>query len=325
MQPVASHSPRNPRISLPVPEHRNHRRRGSGQNRAGRLSANALDLARRSRARHGPFSDGKALARHRQQRNVIELEGDDVYSSIANTASEQVTSLVAGPGGKVFVATANPGKIFTLGPGSEPNGSFESDAFDAKIFSRWGRLTWWGDNGATQGKVEFYVRSGNTSTPEDNWSPWAGPYKNAAGEAVTCPLRAVRAVESRLPRYATRDCAQHFLGQPRLSAEKRRARGGRRRYRRAGRASRRISHAAGRCGQRHARPAEISALPRSESAPCKCRAPIIPVLCQRMSPLRRDSRRRATKACYGAPTTITTTISSSRSIFAANRKRNGAC
>jgi len=130
---------------------------------------------------------GKLLLGTGDNGTLIELEGDDVYSSIATTASEQVTSLVAGPAGKVFVATANPGKIFALGPGSEPNGSFESEAFDAKIFSRWGRLTWWGDNGATGGKVAFYVRSGNTSTPEDNWSPWSGPYKNASGESVTCP------------------------------------------------------------------------------------------------------------------------------------------
>jgi hypothetical protein len=130
---------------------------------------------------------GKLLLGTGNNGTLIELEGDDVYSSVANTASEQVTSLVAGPAGKVFVATANPGKIFSLGPGSEPNGTFESDAFDAKTFSRWGRLTWWGDNGAAQGKVAFYVRSGNTSTPEDNWSPWAGPYKNSTGEAVTCP------------------------------------------------------------------------------------------------------------------------------------------
>ena len=130
---------------------------------------------------------GKLLLGTGDNGTLIELEGDDVYSSVANTASEQVTSLIAGPAGKVFVATANPGKVFSLGPGSEPNGSFESEAFDARTFSRWGRLTWWGDNGAAQGKVAFYVRSGNTSTPEDNWSPWTGPYKDSAGEAVTCP------------------------------------------------------------------------------------------------------------------------------------------
>jgi hypothetical protein len=48
-------------------------------------------------------------------------------------------------------------------------------------------LTWWGENGATKGKVAFYARSGNTSNPEKNWSPWAGPYKNPAGETVSCP------------------------------------------------------------------------------------------------------------------------------------------
>ena len=135
----------------------------------------------------GLSTTGKLLLGTGDNGAVIELEGDDVYSSVATTASEQVTSLIAGPAGKVFVATANPGKIFTLGPGSEPNGSFESEPFDAKIFSRWGRLTWWGDNGVTDGKVALYVRSGNTSTPEDNWSPWAGPYKNASGEPVNCP------------------------------------------------------------------------------------------------------------------------------------------
>jgi hypothetical protein len=117
---------------------------------------------------------------------ILSLEGNDVYSSIAKTASAQVTSLISGRNGETFVATANPGKIFTLGPGYERSGSFESDTFDAKIFSHWGRLSWWGDS-AAQGKVEFYARSGNTSSPQKNWSAWAGPYKNPAGETVDCP------------------------------------------------------------------------------------------------------------------------------------------
>ena len=117
---------------------------------------------------------------------ILSLDGNNVFSSIAKTASAQVTSLIAGRDGKIFVATANPGKIFTLGPGYERGGSFESDTFDAKIFSHWGRLSWWGDN-AAQGKVEFYVRSGNTSSPQKNWSPWVGPFKNPTGETVDCP------------------------------------------------------------------------------------------------------------------------------------------
>jgi hypothetical protein len=87
----------------------------------------------------------------------------------------------------LYVGTANPGKIFALGPGREKDGSYESAPFDAKIFSQWGRLTWSGENGAAKGKLAFYVRSGNTSRPENNWSDWSGPYSNSGSDKVTCP------------------------------------------------------------------------------------------------------------------------------------------
>jgi WD40 repeat protein len=131
--------------------------------------------------------DGKVLLGTGNKGAIIELQGDGVYSIVAKTVSSQVTSLIAARDGQLLVGTANPGKIFTLGPGQEAAGSFESDPFDAKIFSHWGRLTWWGENGATQGKVSFYARSGNTSNPEKEWSPWSGPYSSAGGAAVTCP------------------------------------------------------------------------------------------------------------------------------------------
>jgi WD40 repeat protein len=131
--------------------------------------------------------NGKILLGTGNKGAIIELQGDNIYSIVAKTASSQVTSLIAGRDGQLLVGTANPGKIFTLGPALEAQGTFESDLFDAKIFSHWGRLTWWGENGATQGKVSFYVRSGNTSNPEKEWSPWSGPYKSASGESVSCP------------------------------------------------------------------------------------------------------------------------------------------
>ena len=31
------------------------------------------------------------------------------------------------------------------------------------------------------------MRSGNTSNPEKEWSPWSGPYQSASGESVGCP------------------------------------------------------------------------------------------------------------------------------------------
>ena len=139
--------------------------------------------------------DGKLLLGIGNQGTVIKLDGDHVFSRLAKTESEQVTGFARAANGKMYVATANPGKIFTLGPGLESEGTFESQAFDAHIFSRWGRLTWWGDNVApppqwrkfTAGQcrpepaaVELYVRAGNTSDPDNSWSPWFGPYRNGA-------------------------------------------------------------------------------------------------------------------------------------------------
>lgn len=135
----------------------------------------------------GFSSAGKLLLGTGNRGLVIQLEGNKVYSTLPKTAASQVTGLLLGARGKVYVGTANPGKVFTLGPDYEPEGSFESQTYDAKIFSQWGQLSWWGDNGATDGLVEFYARSGNTSNPEKNWSPWAGPYKNAKGERLGCP------------------------------------------------------------------------------------------------------------------------------------------
>jgi hypothetical protein len=133
-------------------------------------------------------ANGNVLLGTGNKGSIVELEKNRNYAKVASTAAAQVTSLVATKDGKILVGTANPGKVFTLGPGYESEGSFESDTFDAKIFSHWGRITWMGDGDrAAAANVAFYVRSGNTASPEKNWSAWSGPYKNGSGEVVTCP------------------------------------------------------------------------------------------------------------------------------------------
>jgi hypothetical protein len=133
-------------------------------------------------------TNGNILLGTGNKGTIVELEKNRDYAKVASTAAAQVTSLIATRDGKILVGTANPGKVFTLGPGYESEGSFESDTFDAKIFSRWGRITWMGDGErAAASNVAFYVRSGNTSSPEKNWSAWSGPYKNGSGEGVTSP------------------------------------------------------------------------------------------------------------------------------------------
>jgi hypothetical protein len=135
----------------------------------------------------GLSADGKLLLGTGNRGEIVRLEGNGVYSDIEQTSAMQVTSLVAAPDGKIYAASANPGKVFVLGLDFQPDGNFVSTTYDASIFSRWGRLTWWGEDGGAQGRVAFYVRSGNTSNPEKNWSDWTGPYKSASGDTVTCP------------------------------------------------------------------------------------------------------------------------------------------
>ncbi len=155
----------------------------------------------------GLSAAGKLLLGTGNKGNVIQLEGNSVFSTLAKTSSSQVTGIAQGAGGKVIVCTANPGKVFSLGPEYEPEGTFESQVFDAKIFSQWGRLTWWGENGATKGQVQFFVRSGNTSDSDKNWSAWSGPFSDPQSSFVATP--AARFVQWKAVfRPAAHDAAQ---------------------------------------------------------------------------------------------------------------------
>jgi len=134
--------------------------------------------------------EGKLLLGTGSKGVIYRLEGSNEFTNIAKTFSGQVTCFAMATGGKIVAAAANPGKIFALGPGAEPEGSYESPVFDAKLFSSWGRLTWWGDAPETpagSAHLAFYLRSGNTSDPNAYWSPWTGPVHDPAGEAMTLP------------------------------------------------------------------------------------------------------------------------------------------
>ena len=58
-------------------------------------------------------------------------------------------------------------RFFCSGPGPQNEGNYESDVFDAKIFSRWGRAEFRG-----AGNVDLLARSGNVDNPDRNWSAW---------------------------------------------------------------------------------------------------------------------------------------------------------
>jgi outer membrane protein assembly factor BamB len=137
----------------------------------------------------GLNSDGRLLAGTGNTGSLLVIDGRGVYAQLAKSGSAQITGISRAAGGKVFLCTANPGKVFSLGPEYEAEGTFESQSFDAKLFSQWGRIEWWGPPApSTQSKgantkeprLEFYVRSGNTEDPGREWSRWFGPYTSPA-------------------------------------------------------------------------------------------------------------------------------------------------
>ena len=112
-------------------------------------------------------SHDRLLAGTGNRGHVFSIDGADEFSDLLKAPASQVTGFAKAPGGGLYAASSNLGKIFLLGPGPESEGTYESDVFDARIFSRWGRVEFRG-----AGSVDLLVRSGNVDNPDRNWSAW---------------------------------------------------------------------------------------------------------------------------------------------------------
>jgi len=156
----------------------------------------------------GLASDGRLLAGTGNNGALLAIDGHGVFAQLAKAGSSQITGIVGNGSGRVFLCTSNPGKVFSLGPEYEAEGTYESRSFDAQLFSQWGRIEWWSPpaasspkagSGASHGndpRVEFFVRSGNTDDPGKEWSRWFGPYSKsgAAAEAPSARFAQWKAV-----------------------------------------------------------------------------------------------------------------------------------
>lgn len=149
--------------------------------------------------------DGRLLAGTGNKGALVAIDGRGIFAQLAKAAASQITGIARGTGGKIFLCTANPGKVFALGPDYEPEGRYTSRSFDAHLFSQWGRLDWWSSHapptinareetgsaapragGNKDPRIEFFVRSGNTEDPGKEWSRWFGPYAKP-GSSVEAP------------------------------------------------------------------------------------------------------------------------------------------
>ena len=157
--------------------------------------------------------EGRLLAGTGNRGKIYAIAGSQ-FVDLAQASANQVTAFARGPKGGLYAATSNLGKVFLLGPEPVAEGTYASDVFDAKNFSRWGRVEVRAD-----GSFQLFARSGNVDNPDRNWSPWkqvdlaqdlaidAPPARFIQWKAVLRPAKPMPAIDSVTVNYLPKNVA----------------------------------------------------------------------------------------------------------------------
>jgi len=129
---------------------------------------------------------GHLLAGTGNRGEIFEVSGREDYVELLKAEANQVTALAPAPNG-LYASTSNLGKIFLLSDTPDSEASYESDVFDAGVFSKWGRAEM-----RNEGNVELFARSGNVDNPDRNWSPWKKVDLQKDAEITAPPARFVQ-------------------------------------------------------------------------------------------------------------------------------------
>ena len=120
---------------------------------------------------------------------LYRLEGDPLRPTLLTRAgAQQVTAFYKDPRGRLYFATANPGKLFRLSSERAPRGTYESEPRDAQMLATWGSIRWRGTV-PKNSQLELFTRSGNTETPDEAWSAWT----SASGPGESSPITSPKA------------------------------------------------------------------------------------------------------------------------------------
>jgi len=130
---------------------------------------------------------GRLLAGTGNRGHVFAISGEDEFTDLIKASATQVTAFASAPQDGLYASTSNLGKVFLLSATPESEGSYESDVFDAHIFSRWGRAEFRG-----AGNVELFARSGNVDNPDRNWSTWQKIEQRKDSEVSVPPARFIQ-------------------------------------------------------------------------------------------------------------------------------------
>ena len=95
-----------------------------------------------------------------------------------------------------FLVANNTAGITQVENGLNASGTYFSEIFDARIQSRFGRLTWNADLGK-QSTVSFSVRLGNSDNPDKSWTSWSAPFNDPENSNINTERLPLPAGENR--------------------------------------------------------------------------------------------------------------------------------
>lgn len=131
-------------------------------------------------------TDGGLLVATGGKGKLYKLSGDPVRAVLVTRVPAQQATQLIRTADRTLVATSNPGRLMAVSSARATRGTFESDVKDARMVATWGVVAWKAVAPAGT-KVEIFTRTGNSRTPDEAWSDWAGPYTNADGSPITSP------------------------------------------------------------------------------------------------------------------------------------------
>ncbi|MCU0235977.1 MAG: hypothetical protein MUC72_02720 [Acidobacteria bacterium] len=113
----------------------------------------------------------------------VELSG--AVAQLCESDSAQVFRITGGaaPGKGYFLVANNAAGVTLVEGGLNASGTYYSEVFDARIRSRFGRLSWNADAGK-QSTVSFAVRLGNSDYPDRSWTSWSAPFTDPENSNV---------------------------------------------------------------------------------------------------------------------------------------------
>lgn len=98
---------------------------------------------------------------------VYRIAESGEYSDIGHLEASQAVSFAPSPKG-LYISTSNSGKLYSISDATDADATYESDVYDAGVFSQWGRV----EVNPGNGPFEMYTRVGNLENPERAWSDW---------------------------------------------------------------------------------------------------------------------------------------------------------